>query len=96
MRDRRIEEIAVERHLVASVTARGGLCLKFISPGRRGAPDRIVCLPGRPAHFVEVKRPRNGKLASHQVRYHNDLKAAGQPVSVLWSREEVDAFLARI
>lgn len=91
-----VREIVIEDYLVSGVKARGGLCLKLVTPGRRGAPDRLVCIPGRPTYFVEVKRPRGGKLGSHQIRYHDDLRAAGQAVFVLWTKEEVDAFFAEI
>jgi hypothetical protein len=91
-----VREEVVEEYLVSGVKERGGLCLKFTSPGRRGAPDRIVCLPGKPAFFVEVKRPRGGKLGSHQIRYHDDLRAVGQLIFVLWTKEDVDGFFATI
>ena len=89
-------EAKVEQYLVDGVKARGGMCPKFNDPGRRGAPDRIVCLPGHPAYFVELKRPKIGKLDTHQTRYHDDLRAAGQKVWVIWSNEEVDGFFASI
>lgn len=33
------------------------LCLKFVSPGFAGVPDRIVLLPGGRVIFAELKRP---------------------------------------
>ena len=36
----------VERRLVDLVRRRGGLCLKWTSPGTVGVPDRIVVMPG--------------------------------------------------
>ncbi len=89
-------ESKVEDHLVYRVKELGGMCIKFTDPGRRGAPDRIVCLPGHPAYFVELKRPKNGRLDAHQVRYHESLRRSGQRVWVLWSKEDVDAFFAEI
>jgi hypothetical protein len=89
-------EAKVEEYLKSQVIARGGMCPKFNDPGRRGAPDRIVCLPGHPAYFVELKRPKIGILDAHQVRYHVALRAVGQRVWVLWSKEDVDAFFADI
>jgi hypothetical protein len=95
-RGRHPTEAKVEKHLVDYVKLMGGMCPKFNDPGRRGAPDRIVCLPGHSAYFVELKRPKLGKLDSHQARYHNDLRASGQRVWVLWSKEDVDAFIAEV
>ncbi len=89
-------EETVEQFLLTNVEAAGGMCIKFKDPARRGAPDRLVLMPGRPALFVELKRPRNGRLAAHQVRYHRDLRAIGQRVWVLWSKEDVRGFFAEI
>lgn len=33
-------------------------CLKFVSPGYSGVPDRIIILPGGTVVFAETKRPR--------------------------------------
>jgi hypothetical protein len=89
-------EAKAEAHLVESVKLVGGMCPKFIDPGRRGAPDRMVMLPGRPVYFVEMKREKVGKLSPWQERYHADLRALGHRVWVLWSKEDVDEFLASI
>lgn len=89
-------EAAVEGYLTQRVQNLGGMSPKFNDPGRRGAPDRLVCIPGHPTYFVELKRPKIGVLAAHQERYHEALRAAGQRVWVLWSREDVDAFFAEI
>jgi hypothetical protein len=89
-------EATVERYLVDRVKELGGMCPKFNDPGRRGAPDRIVCLPGHASYFVELKRPKIGVVDTHQKRYHDALRAAGQRVWVIWSKEGVDDFFAEI
>ena len=50
-------EKEIERGLVASIKALGGLCLKFVTPGFTGVPDRIILLPGGRVAFVELKQP---------------------------------------
>lgn len=35
----------------------GALCLKFVSPGNSGVPDRLILIPGGVAVFVELKAP---------------------------------------
>lgn len=60
----------MERLLVRLVRAAGGQCHKWVSPGRRGAPDRIVLLPGARVAFVEVKAP--GCVGTDQQRYVQD------------------------
>jgi len=87
------KEVTIEKYLVEQIVARGGFCPKFIDASRRGAPDRIVILPGHPAYFVELKRPALGRLAPWQKRYHEQLQACGQKVWVLSSKEMVDDFL---
>jgi len=52
MREKEIEQL-----LRRAVLKRGGLCLKFISPGWSGAPDRLVLLPEGRMGFIEVKAP---------------------------------------
>ncbi len=89
-------EHVVERYLVDQINSRGGFCPKFIDAGRRGAPDRLVILPKHPVYFVELKRPKIGRLAPWQKRYHEQLRECGQHVWVLKSIEEVDGFLATL
>ena len=47
----------IERHLRDGVKHLGGWCLKFVTPGFTGVPDRIVIMPGGRIAFVELKRP---------------------------------------
>ena len=47
----------IENHLRDGVRSLGGLCLKFVTPGFTGVPDRIVIMPGGRIAFVELKRP---------------------------------------
>jgi hypothetical protein len=89
-------EAVIETYLCEEAKSRGGAALKFIDPGRRGAPDRLVVLPGHPTYYVELKRPHLGVLDAAQERYHERLRAWGQKVFVLWSKEEVDGFFASI
>ena len=36
-------------------------CLKFVSPGFSGVPDRIILLPGGLVVFAETKRPKDSE-----------------------------------
>lgn len=45
----------LERKLCAEVKKLGGIAYKFVSPGRRGVPDRMVALPHSQTVFVELK-----------------------------------------
>lgn len=86
-------ERTIEAALRRAVERRGGLCIKFVSPGCKGVPDRVVLLPGAPAAFVEVKRP--GEVPTALQRYrHAEMRRAGALVHVVDSLDAVDAFLA--
>jgi len=68
----------IEQALVDAVESEGGICWKWVSPGRVGVPDRIVVLRGRVV-FVELKAPGE-KLRPEQERRHADLRRAGADV----------------
>ena len=57
----------VEKRLIKPVRQLGGLCLKFITPGFTGVPDRIILLPGGRVLFVETKAP--GKVERPRQKY---------------------------
>lgn len=78
-------ESAIEKHLVAEVRKEGGIAYKFVSPGRRSVPDRIVLLPGGRVTFVECKAPGK-KPRPEQLREHERLRALGFTVAVLDSK----------
>ena len=59
-------EREIEQKLVKLVNAAGGLCLKWVCPGWAGVPDRIVLLPRGRIVFVELKRPKGGRLSKQQ------------------------------
>lgn len=50
-------EKSIENVLRKAVEAEGGLCLKWVCPGHRGVPDRMILFPGGIIAFVELKRP---------------------------------------
>ncbi|HGL5951582.1 MAG: VRR-NUC domain-containing protein [Citrobacter koseri] len=75
-------ESLVEKHLVAEVKKAGGVAFKFVSPGRRSVPDRIVLLPRGRLVFVECKAPGKPPRAD-QLREHERLRALGFTVVVL-------------
>lgn len=50
-------EKEIEAKLKKGVEDIGGLCLKWVSPGYVGVPDRIIILPGGTIYFVELKAP---------------------------------------
>jgi len=86
MREREIEAYFVKR-----VKEAGGLQRKFVSPGHRGVPDRIVVLDCE-VYFVELKAPGK-RLRPDQEREHLKIRSAGGNTRVIDSKESVDALI---
>lgn len=86
-----MRESLVEAYFVRRVKEAGGLQRKFVSPGHRGVPDRIVVFKGS-VFFVELKR-LGGELEPHQVREHARLREFRASVWVLYCEEDVDRFI---
>jgi hypothetical protein len=74
------------------VRAHGGLCLKWVCPGWSGVPDRIVLLHGGRIVFVELKRPKGGRLSKQQEWWAKTLSTMGFPHWIIWDKEGLDAF----
>lgn len=101
------EEAKIEKYLVNQVKALGGEVRKVKWVGRRGAPDRLVMLPGvtkvlhrnfpplwtPPATiWVELKAP-DKVPEPHQAREHERMRKMGQRVEVIDSMGGVDNLL---
>lgn len=87
-------ESNIEKYFKAQCERRGWLCLKFVSPSRRGVPDRLVIRSSARMAFVELKRP-SGRLSMLQKAMIGRLKAFGVEVYVIWSKEEAHALIRR-
>ena len=90
-----MNEKQVERRLKNQVEKRGGKALKFVSPGIRGVPDRIVLLPGARTIFVELKAPGE-EMEPLQRKRAAELRALGFSVYCLDSFEAVDQFIQEV
>lgn len=88
MRERDIED-----RLRDGIKKLGGRCYKFVSPGNRGVPDRLVLLPGGAVYFVELKT-EVGRLSKIQRVQIKRMERLGVQIAVLYGLSEVDAFLA--
>lgn len=83
----------IEKKLKDKVEKLGGRCLKWVCPGWSGVPDRIVLLPGARVHFVELKRPKGGKLSALQVQWHKWLTRLGFYCFTLWDEEDLSNYI---
>ncbi len=62
-----MQEKTIEAKLKKYVEVIGCRCLKFVSPGFTGVPDRIILLPGGKIIFAELKSP--GKKERRRQEY---------------------------
>ncbi|QXV57412.1 VRR-NUC domain-containing protein [Amycolatopsis sp. TNS106] len=88
-------ENAIERYLLRMCRENGLLCMKFVSPGRAGVPDRIVVSPITGVVFVEVKRTA-GRLGARQSRMHSKLRHFGAAVHVVDDEAGVDTLVEHL
>lgn len=85
----------IEKKLVQGVKRLGGLCLKWVSPGNSGVPDRIVLMPGGKAIFVELKRP-GGREGALQQYWKATLDALGFECRTIYNRQELQELLMKL
>lgn len=89
-------ESEIEARLRREVERIGGKAYKFISDGNRGVPDRLICLPGGRAIFVETKRPKGGKLSKLQAYRIKELQDLGFDARVVNTYELIEAFIREV
>lgn len=82
----------LERHFAQSVKRLGGVCYKLDARTHRGAPDRVVLLPGRGPIFVELKTDK-GILSANQMLEHDRIRTIGGTVLTLYGKAEIDRYL---
>lgn len=87
-----MREKDIEAYLYKRVLERGGMIRKTQWIGRRGAPDRVVFLPGGKTIWVELKATGK-KPEPHQAREHMRMRSYGQRVEVIDSYAGVDELL---
>jgi hypothetical protein len=83
-----MRESKIEKALVRRVREARGEVRKVQWVGRRGAPDRLVMLPGRNPVLVELKAPK-GRLSKLQEREHEILRQ-WFVVHVVWSLDALN------
>ncbi|MBB2481085.1 VRR-NUC domain-containing protein [Bacillus sp. APMAM] len=90
-----MRESLIERKFVTEVKKRGGMAIKFVSPGLDGVPDRLVLFRGGRLAFVELKAP--GKIMRPlQLRRAKQLSALGFRVFCIDNKEMIGGVLDEI
>lgn len=90
-----MDEKNIEKKLVNSVKAIGGLALKFVSPGTNGVPDRIILIACGKIAFVEVKS-KGEKPRAVQLRMIKKIRDLGFKVYVLDDEKDIGGILDEI
>lgn len=82
----------LEAKLVKAVKELGGLAYKIDSAARKGAPDRIIALPGKTPFFLELKT-ETGRVSPLQAVEHDRLRKIGQRVVVAYGWQQIEEAL---
>lgn len=90
-----MKESQIERRLVEGVKRLGGMCLKFVSPGTLGVPDRIIITAKGRVIFVELKT-ETGRLTKIQRYVIGEMQKRGADARVVKGIDEVKELLAEI
>lgn len=90
-----MKESQIERRLVEGVKRLGGMCLKFVSPGTLGVPDRIIITAKGRVIFVELKT-ETGRLTKIQRYVIGEMQKRGADARVVKGIDEVKQLLAEI
>lgn len=85
-------ERQVEEYLVKRVKSLGGIARKLTCPDAAGMPDRMVILKGQIC-FIELKRPKGGRLSDTQKWRIQELKQQEMKTYVLKNKEEIDQLI---
>ena len=91
-----VTETDVETYLRTRVKHFGGKCVKLPAVYEKGIPDRLVILPGGKVAFVELKRPRGGRLAPLQRYQILKLRELGCIAEVVNTHKAVDDLIKRM
>jgi len=88
-------ENRIEKNLIKKVEKLGGKCLKFVSPGLIGVPDRIVLTQGGNITFIELKAPGKQlrKIQTYRCKQIRDL---GFKVITIDTIKKVDLFIEEV
>lgn len=90
-----MNESAIEQRLVDGVKKLGGLCMKFVSPGRAGVPDRIILTSTGKVIFAELKS-ETGRLTKLQAHTIGEMRKRGADVRVVKGLSEVKTLLEEL
>lgn len=89
---RTVLESTLESNFRLAVRKLGGRTMKII-PATKGAPDRLVLLPGGIVRLVELKT-ETGKVSPRQLLWHEQAAEVGTLVHVIYGTAGVADWVA--
>lgn len=89
-------EAVVESYFREAVSAAGGVEFKLRTPGKDGAPDRMAMFPNNRVFFVELKRPKGGRVRDLQQRWAEHVLQVGVNVEFLYTTGAVNSWVRRV
>lgn len=90
-----MNEKLIEKKLRDGVKKRGGMALKFVSPGHVGVTDRIVLMPGGRIWFVETKSTGR-RMTRLQEVFRDEVENLGHQHRLVDSPETLAKFLKEV
>jgi len=87
-------ESKIEKYLFDEIKKVNGMCLKWVSPGNKGVPDRIIFL-NKQIWFIELKST-TGERTKLQEHFEKILLLYTRNYKVISSKEQVDTFIKDI
>jgi len=90
-----MRESLIESRLRTEAKKRGGMAIKFVSPGLNGVPDRLVLMPSGRMAFIELKATGKTPRAL-QLKRKRQLEALGFRVYVVDGTEQIGGILDEI
>ena len=90
-----MNEKLIEKKIREGVKKRGGIAIKFTSPGFTGVPDRLVLMPTGRMWFVETKSTGK-KLKPRQELVGSQLTGLGFNVKVVDDELSLQKFLSEL
>lgn len=88
-----ISEKQVESRLNFEVKKLNGISIKLLPFHYAGLPDRIILLPMGVLYFVEVKKPKGGKVSPVQKYVHEQFLKIGFKVRIICNYDQINELI---
>lgn len=87
------QEKHYERQIFNAVGKKDGRAFKFVSPGTKGVPDRIIALNCGRTDYMEIKDDSVKELKGLQAYWQRFFEKRGHNYYFINSQAKVDAYI---